>query len=85
MSAGSAGSPRQRLDAALAHLEAAAGHGDDADPGRAGLAYVEVLRARDELLALECSRRDLLSADAGGESEAAAHRTYERLLSLVTT
>lgn len=69
-------SPRQRLDAALAHLEAAA----DGDPGRAGLAYMEVTHARNELRFEEEAPRYHRADDlAGDDIDAATARTLARL------
>ncbi len=70
-------SPLQRLELALLHLEAAA----DGDPGRAGLAYMEVVHARNDLR-LEEERPTFHAADdlGGGDIEAAATRTLMRLL-----
>ncbi len=71
--------PRQRLDNAIVHFEAAA----DDDPGRIGLAFVEVLHARNELLAEEgeAARGYHAADDLDGEAiDAAVARTRTRLL-----
>jgi hypothetical protein len=75
--------PRQRLDLAMLHFEAAA---NDGDPGRAGLGFYEVLHARNALLAEE-ERQPLHAADDldGGTMEAAAERTRARVLALADT
>jgi hypothetical protein len=70
--------PRQRLDAAIVHFEAASD-----DPGRLGLAFGEVLHARNDLLAEEGEdARSFARGDdlAGGPIDAADARTRARLL-----